>query len=223
MSDLFYHSGSHVIEGPVGPLEVAAMAGGAEAPYSGRHAFALIAHPHPLHGGTMDNKVVTTLARAYRDLGLPVLRFNFRGVGQSGGEYDHARGEVDDLLAVAAAGFEALPGARVLLAGFSFGSSVAARASYRLDCPHLTLVAPPVPRYEFTEGKGFAMPVCVLQGEADERVEEAAVRQWAKQLQGDVAYHRFADTGHFFHGRLPELKEQLGVTLRRQCPPEALQ
>ncbi|UTF61526.1 alpha/beta hydrolase [Gilvimarinus sp. DA14] len=218
MTDLFLSQAKTLIDGPVGPLEIAASKGSDSGEYRHCNTFAVIAHPHPLHGGTMDNKVVTTLMRCYRDLGVDVLRFNFRGVGQSGGEHDHAVGELDDMLAVIAAGLASRPGARPLLAGFSFGSSVAARASYKVNAAHLCLVAPPVPRYEFESGGAFPAPLSVLQGEQDERVDESDVRRWAGALAGDVRYHCFAATGHFFHGKLVELKQQLAEDLVQQSP-----
>ncbi|MBU2887639.1 alpha/beta fold hydrolase [Gilvimarinus agarilyticus] len=221
MSELLTQS-STLIAGPAGSLEVAGSLGRETGPYYQSGAVAVVCHPHPLHGGTMNNKVVTTLARTYRDLGVGVLRFNFRGVGRSGGEHDHARGEVDDAVAVASALLQERPKAPLLLAGFSFGASVAAQASYRLPCRHLTLVAPPVPRYAFEQGGRFAAPVTVLQGDRDERVDELTVEAWAGQLAGSVVYRCFDEAGHFFHGRLTELKQSMAETLLEQLPSEAL-
>ncbi|MCP8897725.1 alpha/beta hydrolase [Gilvimarinus xylanilyticus] len=220
MTDVFAQKGKFTLDGPAGRLEVAASAGDANGPYRGRNLCAVVAHPHPLHGGTMDNKVVTTLQRCYRDLGVDSLRFNFRGVGASEGEHDHAVGEVDDMLAVLRAAEAARPGAEFLVAGFSFGSSVAARASYHVNAAHLCLVAPPIPRYDFDREGQFNAPLTVLQGERDERVEAQAVKTWSESLRGVVRYHAFADTGHFFHGQLVALKETLSADLQRLLPPE---
>lgn len=221
MKDVFARKGKFTLDGPAGRLEVAASAGDPNGPYSGRNLCAVIAHPHPLHGGTMDNKVVTTLQRCYRDLGVDSLRFNFRGVGASEGEHDHAVGEVDDMLAVLGAAELAKPGAGFLIAGFSFGSSVAARASYQVGTAHLCLVAPPIPRYDFDRERRFNAPLTVLQGEQDERVEAQEVKAWCESLQGVVRYHAFADTGHFFHGQLVELKDTLSADLQQMLTPEA--
>src|SRR5258706_8821542 len=125
------------LDGAAGAIEVVASL--PEAP----RAIAVIAHPHPLFGGTMDNKVVTTLARAFVESGASAFRFNFRGVGASEGAHDEGRGETDDFLAVLAhargTASESLP---VWLAGFSFGSAVALRASSRIAFERLVLVAP---------------------------------------------------------------------------------
>lgn len=222
MTDLFLSATKILIDGPVGSLEVAVDIGSNDGEYRACNTFAVVAHPHPLHGGTMDNKVVTTLMRCYRDLGVDVLRFNFRGVGRSTGEHDHAVGELDDMLAVVQQGLAVRPQARPLVAGFSFGASLAARASYRVNAAHLCLVAPPVPRYEFESNGAFSVPLSVLQGERDERVDESDVRHWAEGLAGDVKYHALSDTGHFFHGKLVELKQLLTEDIKRQCPARGL-
>lgn len=159
------------IPGPCGLLEAKAQAAKGSGPLADRELLAVVCHPHPLHGGTMDYKVVTILARTYCDLGIPVVRFNFRGVGRSQGVFDHAVGEVDDLMAVIRWGERQLSGRQLVLAGFSFGSSVAAQASYRLqNLAHLTLVAPPVAHYPFDRDGRFPAPVCVVQGVEDELV-----------------------------------------------------
>ncbi|HSC66336.1 MAG TPA: alpha/beta fold hydrolase, partial [Cellvibrio sp.] len=121
------------IPGPSGQLEAIIHQGDNEGHFAGRELLVVICHPHPVHGGTMDNKVVTTLMRTYRDLGVHVLRFNFRGVGKSEGSFDNAIGEVDDLRAVIAWVDQQLPDTSLLLAGFSFGSSIAAQASYLVE------------------------------------------------------------------------------------------
>ena len=112
-----------MIPGAAGPIEIASDV--PESPV----AVAVVAHPHPLYGGTMDNKVVTTLERAFRGLGAASFRFNFRGVGQTAGTHDEGRGETDDMLRVIGHAREQVPGAPLWIAGFSFGGAVAARAS----------------------------------------------------------------------------------------------
>src|SRR5258708_37694064 len=132
--------GRALVAGAAGKIEVAA-----QAPASPR-AVAVIAHPHPLFGGSMDNKVVTTLARAFIEGGCATYRFNFRGVGATEGEHDEGAGETDDMVRViehARAGMEALP---LMLAGFSFGGAVATRARCRVDFAQVSLVGPGFPR-----------------------------------------------------------------------------
>src|SRR5256885_54563 len=124
------------IEGAAGKIEVAS-----NIPESPR-ALAVIAHPHPLFGGTMDNKVVTTLVRAFSESGAAVFRFNFRGVGASEGTHDEGRGETDDMVRVIEHARSQLGGLPLQLAGFSFGGAVAVRASGRVDFSQLVLVAP---------------------------------------------------------------------------------
>ena len=205
------------IVGPVGNLESALSRGDSDAPLSALNATVIVCHPHPQHGGTMDNKVVTTLMRTYRDLGVHVLRFNFRGVGGSEGVFDNAVGELDDLFAVIRWAKNNLPESPLLLAGFSFGSSIAARASYSVDgLLHLTLVAPPVERYEYDRDGVFNAPVCVVQGDNDERVIAQGVYDWVARLQSPAELIRYPETGHFFHGYLAQLKSDLSVALLRQ-------
>lgn len=205
------------IAGPAGNLESALSRGESDAPLSALNAIVVICHPHPQHGGTMDNKVVTTLMRTYRDLGVHVLRFNFRGVGSSEGVFDNAVGELEDLLAVIEWVKNNLPESPQLLAGFSFGSSIAARASYLLDgLLHLTLVAPPVERYEYDRDSVFNAPLCVVQGDQDERVIAQGVYDWVAQLHSPAELIRYPDAGHFFHGYLSTLKTDLTNVLLRQ-------
>jgi len=206
-----------VVSGPVGGLESVLNRGDSDAPLANLNGLAIICHPHPQHGGTMDNKVVTTLMRTYRDLGIHALRFNFRGVGQSEGVFDNAIGELDDLLAVIAWAKSNLPQSPILIAGFSFGSSIAARASYAVDnLVHLTLVAPPVERYEYDRDGVFPAPICVVQGDQDERVHAQGVYEWVAKLKGSTELLRYPEAGHFFHGYLTALKTDLTEVLLRQ-------
>lgn len=208
------------ISGPAGNLESAFSRGDSDAALSMLNAVVIICHPHPQHGGTMDNKVVTTLMRTYRDLGVHVMRFNFRGVGRSEGVFDHAVGELNDLMAVIGWIKHQLPQCPLMLAGFSFGSSIAARASYLLESIlHLTLVAPPVERYEYDSNGVFNAPLCVAQGDQDERVVAQGVYDWIAQLQSPAELIRYPDAGHFFHGYLSVLKADLTNVLLRQISP----
>jgi len=171
-------------------------------PDAAPRAVAVIAHPLPTMGGTMDNKVVTTLARAFLELGFAALRFNFRGVGESAGSYDQGDGETLD--AIAAANFMRgeFPGLPLTLAGFSFGGYVQARAAEELRPQHLVLVAPAVGR--------FAMPqvpadTLLVHGDLDEVVELDAVLHWARPQHLPVVV--LAGAGHFFHGHLTQLRQ----------------
>lgn len=207
------------ISGPIGQLQAVIHQGDEAGHFASRNLLVIVCHPHPVHGGTMDNKVVTTLMRTYRDLGIHVLRFNFRGVGKSEGGFDNAIGEVDDLVAVITWAKQQLPQAPLLLAGFSFGSSIAAQASYQVDAlQHLTLVAPPVERYPYDRHSQFPCALAVIQGDKDERVIADGVYQWAAGLQSPAELLRYPGAGHFFHGYLTQLKNDLTQVLLRQIP-----
>lgn len=211
------------IGGPAGALEARCQNGNTDGAFADRGLAAIVCHPHPQHGGSMNNKVVTTLMRVYRELGVPAVRFNFRGVGASEGEYDSAVGEVEDLMAVHAWLSQTLPKRRLLLAGFSFGSAVAAAASHRLadQVAQLTLVAPPVERYDYDRDGAFPCPVCVAQGERDEVVNAEGVFDWyEKHLNSPKRLLRYPETGHFFHGQLTPLREDLVAAIPAQLEAE---
>ncbi len=140
----------------------------------------MICHPHPLHGGTMDNKVVVTLARAFHETGIATLRFNFRGVGSSAGIYDHGNGETADAEAVASYGALRWPGRHLLLAGFSFGAFVALRLALERGASRLITVAPPVDRMDFSALAAPRCPWLVVQGDSDEVVDPKRVFAWVK-------------------------------------------
>ena len=187
-----------LVAGPAGLIEVAVdlPAGGAAT-----QGLALICHPNPTQGGTMDNKVVQTLARAFLQLGWRAVRFNFRGIGQSQGGWDEGRGEVDDALAVLAA--MRAPGEALILAGFSFGGYVASRAAQSLQEPaqRLVLVGPATSRFDTA-----AVPAdtVVIHGEVDDVVPLTSVLDWARPQSLPVTV--VPGVGHFFHGQLPLLK-----------------
>ena len=189
------------LAGPAGVLACAVDEPGS----AGAAGTAVLAHPHPLHGGTMDNKVVQTLARAFVQLGWRALRFNFRGVGGSGGAWDEGRGELDDLLAVVAHAAES--GLPLALGGFSFGGAMAARAAARLadsggPVPaRLVLVGPAVANFPAPPVPEHAL---VVHGEADEVVPLASVLGWARPQTLPVVV--VPGVGHFFHGQLGVLK-----------------
>jgi alpha/beta superfamily hydrolase len=204
------------VDGPGGALEVVYEEPDTEA---ATH-YAVVCHPHPLFGGTMDNKVVTTLVRAMLECGIPSARFNFRGVGGSAGAFDAGTGETDDAQAVALAGAARWPGRRLVLAGFSFGAYVAWRLALRLPTAQLITVAPPVGRFEFSR----AVPQCpwlVVQGDADEVVDAGAVIRWVEDLEPAPQLIVMPGVGHFFHGRLLELRDavQSGVCTSGAADP----
>jgi alpha/beta superfamily hydrolase len=189
-----------LLPGPAGALECAIDVPDAMAP----RGVAVIAHPHPLHGGTLDNKVAQTLARAFVQLGWRAVRFNFRGVGASQGAHDGGRGEVDDMLAVIAQQRD--PARPLALAGFSFGAYITTHAAARLppDLPaaRLVLVGPST-----LAAQPAAVPAdtIVIHGEADEVVPLSATLDWARPQGLPVVV--MPGVGHFFHGRLPQLRE----------------
>jgi hypothetical protein len=181
----------------------------------------VIAHPHPLMGGTMDNKVVHTLSRAFVLAGWRAVRFNFRGIGHSEGVWNDGVGEVDDMLAVIAQHqldpvFRGLP---VALAGFSFGGFVAASACARLseasgEPPReLVLVSPATSRYSVPAVPAHTL---VVQGEADDVVPLASVLDWARPQALPVTV--VPGVGHFFHGQLAVLRAVVLRHLRGAAP-----
>lgn len=191
------------LAGPVGALEARLELPDSQA---APEVFGVACHPHPLFGGTMDNKVTHTLARAMLECGAPTFRFNFRGVGTSAGQFDNGRGEAEDLAAVVAEGRRRYPGAALWLGGFSFGAFVALRAAERVAPAKLIAVAPPVARFELGE---VANPDCdwmLAQGDADDVVPPDAVLAWAAKQPRKPRLHVLAGAGHFFHGKLHELK-----------------
>ncbi len=184
------------IDGPTGPLEVVL-----NVPEATPAGIALVAHPHSLQGGTLDNKVVQTLAKTFYALGYAVVRFNFRGVGGSGGTFDDGVGETDDALTVLAYARGALGDALpIALAGFSFGSFVQSRVAQRVQPQRMVLVGPAVRRFPVEH---VPADTIVIHGEEDDVVPLADVLAWARPQHLPVVV--FPGCGHFFHGRLPQL------------------
>jgi alpha/beta superfamily hydrolase len=189
------------IAGPAGALE-AAIDGDTSAP----QAVAVICHPHPLEQGTMHNKVVTTLARAFVRLGALAVRFNFRGVGSSAGRYADGAGERDDALAAVAFCHARWPSRPLYLGGFSFGAAVALAIAARAMPQGLVTVAPPVERLP----ENFVAPTCpwvLVHGTADEVVPLKPVLEFCSALAAPPRVVLVEGAGHFFHGRLPALAE----------------
>lgn len=200
---------SFVIAGPAGQLEALL-----EQPegFDGRRV-AVLCHPHPQHQGTMLNKVVHTLARAMTDLGVLAVRFNFRGVGASEGDYGGGTGESDDLECVAAYARQRWPDAELWLAGFSFGAVIAARAAVKLAPAQLISIAPAVNILGQTLASTPDMPWLIVQGEADDVVAASDVLEWAEGLEPRPEVVVLPDAGHFFHGHLVALRELLVARL----------
>lgn len=205
LAELCYKPGEHrgFLPGRVGVLEVCLTV---PDEITGQH-IALLGHPHSLKGGSMQNKVVTTLAKMFKALGIPSLRFNFRGVGESAGLYDAGLGESDDMLDLAEFCQEALPQANLLFAGFSFGSFVAYRAASQINHDLLLTIAPPVNHFDFTAFSENPAPWVLVQGDEDEVIPADVVLEFAETR--DISVLRFAEAGHFFHGKLVDLKAQL--------------
>ena len=207
-----------VIPGPAGDLEALVetpVADNGASESAAPAAFGVVCHPHPLYGGTLDNKVAYTLARAFEECGAPVVRFNFRGVGSSAGAYDEGRGETEDALAAIAYGRTRWPAAVLWLAGFSFGGAVAVRAAARASPARLVLVAPGVGRVSMDGVPPPRCPWMLAQGDADEVIEPADVLQWAVRQANPPVLRTFAGAGHFFHGRLHELREAVVQFMNR--------
>ena len=185
------------IDGPAGLLEVVR-----NIPDGAPVGIALVAHPHPLQGGTLDNKVVQTLARTFFALGYVAIRFNFRGVGASTGAFDDGNGETEDALAVLADAQQRwgtkLP---VVLAGFSFGSFVQTRVAKAVAAQRLVLIGPAVGRFAL---ETVPADTIVIHGEQDDVVPLADVFAWARPQELSITV--FPGCGHFFHGRLPQLQ-----------------
>lgn len=206
MAELIYKVKHFLLKGPVGHLETSCETN----EQASHDKVAIICHPHPLFGGTMHNKVITTLVKAYKELGFKhIIRFNFRGVGQSEGQYAEAKGEQEDLLAVITYAKQELGIRHIFLAGFSFGSYIAASAAEQSGCKHLTCIAPPVVNFDFTTIAEFTCPWLVVQGEQDEVVEAAKVWQWLENVSHKPRVIRMPQASHFFHGQLLELRAQL--------------
>ena len=198
-----------VIQGQAGALQTIL-----EDVESDANSYAVICHPHPLFGGTMENKVITTAARALRECGIPTLRFNFRGVGASAGVFDRGIGETADADAIASWGAQRWPGRSLVIAGFSFGAYVALRLAQQRVPRHLITIAPAT---QFFDETAFTAPRCpwlVVQGDADDVVDPAAVIEWVKGLDHKPRLVVLPGVGHFFHGRLNELREAIVGAIR---------
>lgn len=174
---------------------------------------AIIGHPHSLQGGTMNNKVVTTLARVFDALSIPCIRFNFRGVGQSTGQFDAGIGESQDMQYLLQQYLHIHHATHVILAGFSFGSYVAYRTAAIIKPALLITIAPPVNHFDYTEFNLDHTPWLIVQGDEDEIVPANLVFDFAKNNNIALPVMQFGATGHFFHGKLTMLKAQLTAAI----------
>ena len=186
-----------LIDGPAGKIET-----DINDPGAGRAGIALIAHPNPVQGGTKDNKVVTTLAKAFFALGYVAVRPNFRGVGASEGTHDAGRGETADMLAVAAHVRQHYGDLPLILAGFSFGSFVQTRVAKELPPARMVLVGPAVNRFA---AETVPADTLVIHGEQDDVVPLPAVLDWARPQGLPIVVVPGGE--HFFHGRLNLLSD----------------
>jgi alpha/beta superfamily hydrolase len=197
------------IAGPAGPLEALVET---PAEFDGAR-MAVVCHPHPLFGGTMTNKVVHVAARALQEKGYATVRFNFRGVGASGGAFDEGRGEADDATAVVDWATQRWPGATLTLAGFSFGSFVAFQVATRRPTRQLLTIAPPVRRFDFATLAVPSAPWVVFQGDRDELVDWNDVVAWTKSVSPPPTVVILPGAEHFFHGRLNDLRDEIHAHL----------
>lgn len=189
-----------LISGPVGPLESRILENDPD-------RWAVLCHPHPLYGGSMDNKVITTVERALQQKGWSTLCFNFRGVGESAGSFDQGIGEQADLQAVVAWLKAHYGESDWLLGGFSFGAYVSLKSWKMLNPSSLLSIAPPVELWDFSEIATPTVPWVVIQGGADEVVAPEAVAQWLVQQHPYPTVYWRAGVSHFFHRQLIWLRE----------------
>ncbi len=198
------------IAGPAGRIECAL-----DRPAAAPLGLALVCHPHPQFGGTLDNKVVQTIARACLEVGWASVRFNFRGVGGSEGTWDEGRGEIDDAMAVLDTWRRKseFAGKPLLVGGFSFGGYVAAEVAARLAVDakprRIVLVAPSTEKQSVPDVPADTL---VIHGESDDVVPLAATLAWARPQSLPVIV--FPGVGHFFHGQIALLKRVLVRELR---------
>ena len=196
-------SAEFYVTGPAGRLECLSDC---PEPEEIRPATAILCHPHPRHGGTMRNKVVTIMERALRELGLCTVRFNYRGVGESEGDFDDGIGESEDLYSIVEWVRRVRPDTDLWLGGFSFGAYITLQVAQELPVRQLITIAPPVERYGFDHLMPPNCPWLVVQGEEDDVVSARAVTDWVDSLDQKPDLVMMEGTGHFFHRRLMDLR-----------------
>lgn len=188
--------------GPVGSIEALL-----ESPETTPTGVAVVCHPHPQHGGTMQNKVAHTLARSFLQQGFAALRFNFRGIGTSEGEFADGIGEAEDVLAAVGEARRRYPDLPLWLAGFSFGAAMAIRVADEADAEGLVSIAPAAHRFA---GKLEQQPKCpwlIVHAEADELIPIEESVEWVDGLEPGPELVVFPETSHYFHGQLVTLRE----------------
>lgn len=196
-------SGPFQLDGPAGVIEC--LADHPE-PELARAGVAILCHPHPEHGGTMRNKVVTIMERSLRELGLKTVRFNFRGVGESEGVFDEGVGEADDCRSVIRWVQSVCPNEPIWLGGFSFGAFISIKVAHEFPIQQLLSIAPPAGRYGMDELTPPQCPWLVVQGDEDEVVSAEAVKQWVADIEPSPQLVMMDGAGHFFHRRLMDLR-----------------
>jgi len=194
------------IDGPAGKIETLLNRSNGD---NQHNAVAVVCHPHPLYDGSLHNKVTYTLARTLNGLGVPALRFNFRGVGESQGEYDNGEGEILDLLAVIAEARRLYPNREIWLAGFSFGAYIALRAAHQAHVTQLITVAPAINFFDPHAIKQPACPWLLIQGKNDDIVPCEEVLHWLEDMHPAPDLHLLENTGHFFHRQLTTLRNAI--------------
>ena len=207
MTDL---RGNTFFDGPAGRIEAIL-----KEPDRAATRAAIVCHPHPLFGGTMHNKVVFRIARAFQDAGFAVLRFNFRGTGQSAGQHDAGRGEQDDLLAAIGFMENKYAGAEIWLAGFSFGAAVMLRAACG-DARVRAIIAAgaPVSKYDFSHVIRCDKPKLFVQGALDEYGSREDLEKFVARLDEPKSLKIIEGADHFFEGHLPELAQSVSEFIR---------
>lgn len=199
-----------IIDGPAGDLEALLESPQDREPLG----CAVVCHPHPVHGGTMTNKVAHTLARSFVGVGFAALRFNFRGVGKSTGSFDEGRGEVDDVLCAVDWMRASAPALPLWLSGFSFGAAMAIRAAVSTRPDGLVSIAPAVSRFAVDFETQPDCPWLILQGDEDELVDIEETVAWVNSLEPGPELEVFPGTEHFFHGKLVQLREAVEAFVR---------
>jgi alpha/beta superfamily hydrolase len=199
------------LDGPAGKLEALL-----EAPQeTGVIACAVVCHPHPLHGGTMQNKVAHTLAQGFIRQGFITLRFNFRGANESDGVFDEGRGELEDVFAAMDYLSNKTPELPLWLAGFSFGAAIAVRAAAERNVAGLISIAPAVSRFAKSLSSQPDCPWLILQGDQDEQVDVEETIAWVNELEPGPELQILEDAEHFFHGKLVLLRDAVEAFIEK--------
>lgn len=199
-----------LLRGPSGQLEVMTSYPKHKLPT----IVGIVCHPHPLYEGTMHNKVVSTIARAFENLNYATVRFNYRGVGKSEGQYGHMIGEIEDLKAIMVWVKQVLPDCEIVLVGFSFGAYISANVANQIAVSKLITIAPAVNHADFSQLTNIRCPWLLVQGEEDEVVPPEEVIAFAQHPPSPLNFILLPEVSHFFHGKLIELREILEQWLK---------